>query len=106
MYGIQGWYVAIQSSRIPGDSILFWHTTMLNEKLPLHGPKWLQQLQQSLSHSSQQEGKKRREAYVFFLEGHFPETAHIPSVRTYHMNISRYKEVWKIDLIQNGRVPT
>lgn len=35
--------------------------TILNEKLPLHAPKWLHQLQQSLPHSSQQEGEKRRE---------------------------------------------
>lgn len=79
---------------------------MLNKKLPLHGPKWLQQLQQSLPHSRQQEGEKMRGAYAFFLEGYFLKIIHIPSVRTYHMSTSKYKEVWKIEFIQNVHVPS
>lgn len=45
-------------------------------------------------------------AYAFFLEGHLLVIARIPSVRTYHMSTSRYKEGWKINFIQNRRVPT
>lgn len=98
--------MAPKSSEYPGDSILFWHITILNEKLPLHGPKWLHQLQQSLPHSIQQKGEKRRGAYAFSLEGHFLEIAHILSVRTYHMSTSGYKKGWEIDFIQNSHPPT
>lgn len=78
--------MAPESSENPGDSFLFWHITILNEKLLLHVPKWLHQLQQSLPHSSQQEGEKRKGAYPFSLAGHFAEIAYKLSIRIYHMS--------------------
>lgn len=95
---------APQSSGTPGDSIFLWHITILNKKLPLQGPKWLQQLRQPLPHSSPQKGKKeRRETYAFFLKGHFSEITHIPICQNLsHERTSRHKEGWKIVFIQKG----
>ena len=78
---------APQSSGTPGDSIFLWHITILNKKLPLQGPKWLQQLRQPLPHSSPQKGKKRGGKLMpSSLKAIFQKLHIFPSVRTYPMS--------------------